>query len=182
MARLLRNEPRFDYSPFLRGSRDASTKGRSARKEVQEAVNETDDCDTPWSTFVPIVQECRLFPLLLSLLSPSLSLSATGLSTSLSFAWLFVSLKRDTVQIVTRHGFHFSSLLEHPLSAVVGENELGSISRWNRGRNIFPICFLLFSSLLFSHSLEISVKIPSLSGRLYRYDRGLFFIKGREFI
>lgn len=83
MARLLRNEPRFDYSPFLRGSRDASTKGRSARKEVQEAVNETDDCDTPWSTFVPIVQECRLFPLLLSLFSPSLSLSARSLHVSL---------------------------------------------------------------------------------------------------
>lgn len=66
---------RFDHSPFLRAR---GTPRRSVRKEVQEAVNETDDCDTPWSTFVPIVQECRLFPLFLllpSCLSPPLSLS-----------------------------------------------------------------------------------------------------------
>lgn len=53
-------------------------------------MNETDDCDTtPRSTFVPIVQECRLFPPLLLL--PSLSLS--------SHRFLRVSLFRTAVRI-----------------------------------------------------------------------------------
>lgn len=121
----------------------------SVRKEVQEAVNETDDCDTPWSTFVPIVQECRLFPL------PSLSLSP-----SLP-RFLRVSLFRiaKTRYSLDRYAPRLSLFLASrtPTPRLCGRER--SISRWNRGRTISTSLLHLFPPffrplLLLSHPLR----------------------------